>query len=108
MTMNIKHLQHLIDVCTKQPKGYKEFTIRFGKYNGKKVKDVPGPYLEWALKATAPYIYVTCGECGATFDETRDLPEDNVTDIASDYRGRDVLYFICPKCKKQTESLRLG
>ena len=106
--MNIKHLQHLIDVCIKQPKGYEEYKISFGKYNGKKVKDVPKRYLEWAIKETAPYIYVTCEECGARFDETRDLPEDNVTDIASDVLGRDVLYFICPKCKKDTKSLRIG
>jgi DNA-directed RNA polymerase subunit RPC12/RpoP len=53
-----------------------------------------------------PVIYVHCNACDKTFDE------NEITDpeigIEENERGQDVVSFVCPKCGKETTSLRFG
>lgn len=53
-----------------------------------------------------PSIKVTCHNCNETYDE-REITDEDVG-IESNEFGQDVLSFICPRCGKQTTSLRRG
>jgi hypothetical protein len=74
----------------------------------KKAKELSELYKDYGNS-----VWVTCQHCDQTFDEFE--IEDYVTGIheSSTYVnhagiGADVLTFICPICKKSTESLRRG
>lgn len=45
--------------------------------------------------------YVTCPEC----KEQSDTEKVEFLDISSDFFGRDVMKFKCPKCKKDVEAV---
>lgn len=50
-------------------------------------------------------VHVICNKCELEFQED-DIKE--VTGIAENEMGQDVLSFKCPKCNKYTKSLRYG
>ena len=49
-------------------------------------------------------IMVVCQECGIRVSEEAVI----ILGIEEDVEGRDVLYFTCPHCGKDTHSLRYG
>lgn len=57
-------------------------------------------------KQYIPIIKVTCKECHKEFDEN-DITDPDIN-IEENGIGQDVLSFKCPKCGKETTSLRRG
>ncbi len=51
-----------------------------------------------------PPIRVYCLECQEWIDEI----DVEVTGIEEDFQGRDVLTFVCPDCKTDQKSFRVG
>jgi len=49
-------------------------------------------------------IYVKCPKCLIYYDEEK----VKFINIEEDIIGYDVMTFVCPKCKKQVRSRRLG
>lgn len=49
-----------------------------------------------------PLIELTCYHCGKSVDETKVEP----LGIAEDLQGRDVVWYVCPRCDKRVDSFR--
>jgi hypothetical protein len=94
--------------------------VDFGRFKGKKVKEVPPKYLSWARHTLAqeqkerenPPVYVICEHCKerVNINDPSEFPEGSFLDITSvDYPGArygaDCLIYNCPKCGKKTESI---
>lgn len=56
------------------------------------------------MKKWQPSIYVFCTTCNEYVDEEK----IKFVNIEEDMLGHDILTFICPKCKQQKRSKRLG
>lgn len=109
--MRITNLGQLID-ATKYS-GHENDIVDFGKFKGKKVKDVPKHYIEWAVQETTPPVYVECEHCHSKlninnpkeFDMNKDYLNITSVEYPGARYGADCLIFNCPKCGKKTESL---